>query len=123
MSRRNSSSFRLRTPKSWLPRSAKLGVHQLEDRTVPTVLPPSAGVENQLVLPPTFHIVNSNGFLTGPQAGDPQALANAALTNYASQAGLLPADVLNPRMANAYSDGPGSMYHVYYQQTANGLMV
>ncbi|MBX9584993.1 MAG: M36 family metallopeptidase, partial [Gemmataceae bacterium] len=101
-------------------RATALAVTPLEDRTVPD----GTGVSELVTLPPQFYLTGENyGFLTGPQAGDYQALAAQALVAQAPALGLSAADAADPITEGAYSDGPGGNSYVYFRQKYNGLPV
>jgi hypothetical protein len=101
-------------------RAPALTVTPLEDRTVPR----GSAVDGLITLAPQFYLTGpGHGFLTGPQAGDYQALAAQALVAQAPAMGLATADVADPITESAYSDGPGGNGHVYFRQKYNGLPV
>ncbi|MBX9628614.1 MAG: M36 family metallopeptidase [Gemmataceae bacterium] len=102
-------------------RATPLSVTRLEDRTVPR-----GGPSTDLVaLPPQYYLAGPNsGFLSGPQAGDYQALAAQALLSHAATLGLSAADVADPITTDAYRDDGGTgAGHVYFVQKYNGLPV
>jgi Zn-dependent metalloprotease len=117
--------------KNRLTPAPRLSVTQLEDRTVPA--PVSADDAPQHgggcgcsvcgldFMPPSISLTDPNGFLTGAQAGDRDAVARSTLAGFAGRLGLTPADVAAAAVSDSYTSHDRS--HVYFRQHLDGLPV
>ena len=95
-----------------------LRLELMEERTLLSIAAPTLPV-----LPPQHEAENLGGYLTGPSAEDPLAIAKEYLTLHASQLGLTAADVSHAVVTDRYQDSDTGVTHIYLRQEYRGLEV
>lgn len=97
----------------------------LEDRTVPAIaLHQEAWDLVPTYSPPANNLVNLNGYLTGPQAGDPADIAINYIRDHRAELGLSLADTQNYIVTDFYTDQDTvGTSHLYLAQSFNQLQV
>ena len=78
---------------------------------------------SKLYIPPSQHLFEVGGFLSGPSSGDPLDVAVDYLTGHATGLGLAATDLDEFLVTSQYVSEHTGVTHIYLQQTYGGLEV